>query len=65
MLSLTHSKPALPITLGGANILRSKNLNLKYNTASLLKPESGSKDPPAYTRPWFFRSFWTLRYLCC
>ena len=32
-----------------SNILRSKNLNLKYNTASLLELESGSNDPTAYT----------------
>ncbi len=32
-----------------SNILRSKNLNLKYNTASLLELESGSNDPAAYT----------------
>ncbi len=30
------------------NILRSKNLNLKYGTASLLEVESGSNDPWAY-----------------
>ncbi len=30
------------------NILRSKNLNLKYNTASILEMESGSNDPWAY-----------------
>jgi len=30
-----------------SNILRSKNLNLKYNTASLLELESGSNDPTA------------------
>lgn len=30
------------------SILRSKNLNLKYNTASLLELESGSNDPGAY-----------------
>lgn len=32
-----------------SNILVSKNLNLKYNTASLLEIESGSNDPTAYT----------------
>lgn len=32
-----------------SNILRSKNLNLKYNSASLLELESGSNDPAAYT----------------
>lgn len=32
-----------------SNILRSKNLNLKYNTAPLLELESGSNDPTAYT----------------
>lgn len=30
------------------SILRSKNLNLKYNTASLLELESGSNDPVSY-----------------
>ncbi len=30
------------------SILRSKRLNLKYNTASLLEMESGSNDPFAY-----------------
>lgn len=30
------------------SILRSKRLNLKYNTASLLEIESGSNDPAAY-----------------
>ena len=30
------------------SILRSKKLNLKYNTASLLEVESGSNDPCAY-----------------
>lgn len=30
------------------NILRFKNLNLKYNTASLLELESGSNDPVSY-----------------
>lgn len=30
------------------SILRSKNLNLKYNTASLLEVESGSNDPMAF-----------------
>lgn len=30
------------------NILRTKNLNLKYNTASLLELESGSNDPMSY-----------------
>ena len=32
-----------------SNILVSKNLNLKYKTASLLEIESGSNDPTAYT----------------
>ncbi len=32
-----------------SNILRSKKLNLKYNTAPLLELESGSNDPTAYT----------------
>ena len=31
-----------------SNILTSKNLNLKYNSASLLELESGSNDPSAY-----------------
>ena len=30
------------------SVLRSKNLNLKYNTASMLEMESGSNDPMAY-----------------
>jgi cell volume regulation protein A len=30
------------------SILRSRNLNLKYNTASILELESGSNDPAAY-----------------
>ena len=30
------------------SILRSRRLNLKYNTASLLEMESGSNDPFAY-----------------
>lgn len=30
------------------SILRSKRLNLKYNTASILEIESGSNDPAAY-----------------
>ena len=30
------------------SVLRSKNLNLKYNTASMLEMESGSNDPFAY-----------------
>lgn len=37
-----------------SNILRSKNLNLKYNTASLLELESGSNDPTAYTMTMVF-----------
>ena len=32
-------------------ILRSKRLNLKYNTASLIEVESGSNDPMAYALP--------------
>ena len=32
-----------------SNVLRSKNLNLKYNSAPLLELESGSNDPTAYT----------------
>jgi cell volume regulation protein A len=39
-----------------SNILRSKNLNLKYNTASLLEIESGSNDPTAYTLTMVFLS---------
>ena len=37
-----------------SNILRSKNLNLKYNTAPLLELESGSNDPTAYTMTMVF-----------
>lgn len=40
-----------------SNILVSKNLNLKYNTASLLEVESGSNDPTAYTMTMIFVSF--------
>lgn len=39
-----------------SNILRSKKLNLKYNTASLLELESGSNDPAAYTMTMVFLS---------
>lgn len=39
-----------------SNILTSKNLNLKYNTASLLELESGSNDPTAYTMTILFIS---------
>lgn len=39
-----------------SNILRSKNLNLKYNSASLLELESGSNDPTAYTMTMVFLS---------
>ncbi len=39
-----------------SNILRSKRLNLKYNTASLLELESGSNDPTAYTMTMLFLS---------
>lgn len=39
-----------------SNILRSKKLNLKYNTASLLELESGSNDPTAYTMTMVFLS---------
>ena len=35
------------------SILRSKQLNLKYNTASLLELESGSNDPVAYDDGYF------------
>lgn len=37
-----------------SNILRSKKLNLKYNTAPLLELESGSNDPTAYTMTMVF-----------
>lgn len=39
-----------------SNILTSKNLNLKYNTAPLLELESGSNDPTAYTMTMLFLS---------
>lgn len=39
-----------------SNILRSKNLNLKYGTASLLELESGSNDPTAYSLTMIFLS---------
>ncbi len=39
-----------------SNVLRSKNLNLKYNSASLLELESGSNDPTAYTMTMVFLS---------
>lgn len=39
-----------------SNILRSKKLNLKYNTAPLLELESGSNDPTAYTMMMTFLS---------
>lgn len=39
-----------------SNVLRSKNLNLKYNTAPLLELESGSNDPAAYTMTMVFLS---------
>jgi cell volume regulation protein A len=39
-----------------SNILRSKNLNLKYGTASLLELESGSNDPAAFTMTMVFLS---------
>lgn len=39
-----------------SNILRSKNLNLKDSTASLLELESGSNDPTAYTMTMVFLS---------
>ena len=37
-----------------SNILSSKNLNLKFNTASLLELESGSNDPMAFTLTCIF-----------
>lgn len=39
-----------------SNVLRSKNLNLKYNTAPLLEVESGSNDPTAFTLTFVFIS---------
>lgn len=39
-----------------SNILVSKNLNLKYQTAPLLEIESGSNDPTAYTMTMIFLS---------
>lgn len=42
-----------------SSILSSKNLNLKYNTASLLEIESGSNDPTAYTMTMIFLSMLT------
>ena len=39
-----------------SNILRSKNLNLKYHTAPLLELESGSNDPTAYSMTMVFLS---------
>ncbi|MDO5689992.1 MAG: potassium/proton antiporter [Tissierellia bacterium] len=39
-----------------SNILVSNQLNLKYNTASLLEMESGSNDPFAYTMTMLFLS---------
>lgn len=39
-----------------SNILRSKNLNLKNNTAPLLELESGSNDPTAFTMTMVFLS---------
>lgn len=37
-----------------SNILRARNLNLKYNTSPLLEVESGSNDPTAYTMTMVF-----------
>lgn len=42
-----------------SSILKSKNLNLKYSTASLLELESGSNDPTAYTMTLVFISIIT------
>ncbi len=39
-----------------SNILRSRNLNLKDNTAPMLELESGSNDPAAYTMTMVFLS---------
>lgn len=39
-----------------SNILRSRNLNLKYSSAPLLELESGSNDPTAYTMTMVFLS---------
>lgn len=39
-----------------SNVLRSRNLNLRYNTASLLELESGSNDPAAFTMTMVFLS---------
>lgn len=39
-----------------SNILRSRNLNLKYSTAPMLELESGSNDPSAYTMTMIFIS---------
>lgn len=39
-----------------SNILRSKNLNLKFSTSPLLELESGSNDPTAYTMTMVFLS---------
>lgn len=44
-----------------SNILTSKNLNLKYKTASLLELESGSNDPSAFTMTILFLSIFLGR----
>lgn len=41
------------------NILRSQNLDLKHNTASLLEVESGSNDPVSYMLTLIFISILT------
>ena len=42
------------------NILRSRRLNLKYNTSSLLEMESGSNDPMSYMLTMLFVSLLTV-----
>lgn len=48
-----------------SSILRSKNLNLKYSTASMLEIESGSNDPTAYTMTMIFLSILMGSRLLC